>query len=39
MGVFPEVKRSADKDQEGAENEEDAAEFAERIHEKECRKK
>jgi len=29
MGVSAEVKRSADKDQEGAENEEGAAEFAE----------
>jgi len=28
-----EVKQSADKDQEGAENEEGAAEFAEGIHE------
>jgi len=33
-----EVKQSADKDQEGAENEESAAEFAERIHGKECRR-
>jgi hypothetical protein len=33
-----EVKQSADKDQEGAENEEGAAEFAEGIHGKECRR-
>ena len=33
-----EVKQRADKDQEGAENEEGAAEFAEGIHGKECRR-
>jgi hypothetical protein len=32
------VKQSADKDQEGADNEEGAAEFAEGIHGKECRR-
>jgi hypothetical protein len=34
----PEVKQSADKDQEGTDNEEGAAEFAEGIHGKECRR-
>ena len=33
-----EVKKNADKDEEGAENEEDAAEFAERVHEEDSRK-
>ena len=33
-----EVKQRADKDQEGAENEEGAAEFADGIHGKECRR-
>ena len=33
-----EVKQSADKDQEDAENEEGAAKFAEGFHGKECRR-
>ena len=33
-----EVKQSANKDQEDAENEEGAAEFAEGFHGKECRR-
>ena len=33
-----EVKKSADKDEEGAEEEEHAAEFAERIHEEDSRR-
>jgi hypothetical protein len=33
-----EVEKSADEDEEGAEDKESAAEFAERIHEKDCRR-
>src|SRR5260370_5832251 len=33
-----EVKKNADKDEEGAENEERAAEFAERIHDEDSRR-
>ena len=31
-----EVEKSADKDEEGAENEESAAEFTDRIHQRDC---
>ena len=33
-----EVKEGADKDEENAENEESAAEFAEGVHERDCRR-
>jgi hypothetical protein len=33
-----EVQKSAEKGEQGSESEEDAAEFAERVHKKDCRR-